>query len=124
MKEIAEEISASEWWNRRRPHYNIGLVVAGVLAFVAYAAIVSVFAEDKPNAEITAFKTMFQALGYLIAMGAANVCYFVGPVSERIIKPKDVRRYRKITYGLGFWFSVLVPFSIPALAAYGMVASA
>lgn len=124
MKDTEEEISGSEWWSRRRLHYNIGLVVAGVLAFVAYAAIVSVFMDHKPDVEITAFTIMFQALGYLIAMGVANVCYFLGPLSERTIKPKDVRRYRKITYGLGFWFSMLLPFSVPALAAYGVVASA
>ena len=118
MKERVEELSATEWWERRRLRYNVGLVVAGLLAFVAYASIMFTFEEKIPDAEISGFTTIFQAVGYLIAMGIANICYFLGPVSERILKPNDVSTYREITYRLGFWFSVLLPFSIPVFVGY------
>jgi len=50
-------------------------------------------------------------------IAVANVCYFLGPLSERFVRPADPERYRRICYRLGFWFSVLLPFSIPALLA-------
>jgi hypothetical protein len=49
--------------------------------------------------------------------GFGNLCYFIGPISERVVRPADPDRYRHICYRLGFWFSVLLPFSIPALLA-------
>ena len=70
-----------------------------------------------PEAEITLFTTAFQGIGYLFMMGVANVCYFAGPLSESLIKPKNVDRYRRVTFQLGMWFSVLLPFSIPVILA-------
>ena len=65
--------------------------------------------------KVTAFTTLFQGLGYLFMMGVANVLYCLGPLSERVVKPAHVAAYRQICYRLGFWFSVLLPFSIPGL---------
>jgi hypothetical protein len=124
VKKEVEQLSASEWWGRRRIRYSIGLVIAGFLAFVAYASIVFTFEKRIPDADITVFTAVFQAVGYLIAMGIANICYLLGPMSERILKPRNVTTYRKITYNLGFWFSVLLPFPIPALIGYVVVTSA
>jgi hypothetical protein len=50
-------------------------------------------------------------------MALANLGYFLGPWSERVLKPKDPDQYRKITFRLGFWFSMLLPFTIPAFLA-------
>jgi hypothetical protein len=109
--------NAKSWWEQRRLRYNIGLVVAGLLAFVCYVAAVDrgISAGAMPGAEITLFTTVFQAIGYLFMMGVANVCYFAGPLSESLVKPTNLDRYRRATYWLGFGFSVLLPFSIPAL---------
>jgi len=113
-------VSASEWWSRHRLRYNIGLVVAGFFAFACYVGVVS-WGDSIgaiPDAEVTLFTTAFQAVGYLFMMAVANICYFLGPLSERIIKPTDLETYRRITFRLGFWLSVLLPFSIPGLLAY------
>ena len=67
--------------------------------------------------EVTVFTTLFQGVGYLFMIGVANVFYFLGPLSERLIRPRDAERYRRICFRLGFWFSVLLPFSIPTLLA-------
>lgn len=109
--------NARSWWEQRRLRYNIGLVVAGLLAFVCYVGAVDrgISSGAMPGAEITLFTTAFQAMGYLFMMAVANLCYFVGPVSESIVEPTNLDRYRRVTYRLGFWFSVLLPFSIPAL---------
>ncbi|MDB6075824.1 MAG: hypothetical protein JWO89_3464 [Verrucomicrobiaceae bacterium] len=98
----------------RRFHYNVGLVIAGVLAFAAYVIVGWSFPPDD-EFEITVFDTFFQGIGYVFMMLLANVCFFLGPVSERYFKPVDVASYRRRNYARGFWFSVLLPFSIPAL---------
>lgn len=109
--------NAKGWWEQRRLRYNMGLVVAGLLAFICYVGAVDrgISAGAMPGAEITLFTTAFQAIGYLFMMAVANVCYLAGPLSESLVKPTNLDRYRRITYWLGFWFSVLLPFSIPAL---------
>lgn len=107
--------SASDWWRARRRRYNLGLVVAGVLAFIVYVVIGSVLLPADANFEITLFTTLLQGVGYLVMMGVANICYFLGPLLERVVLPSDPERYRRICYRLGFWFSLLLPFSIPAL---------
>lgn len=109
--------SPSAWWGARRLRYNIGLVVAGIVAFIAYVIVGSTLVPPDANFEITVFTTLFQGIGYLVMIGIANVFYFLGPVSERIISPRDPDRYRRICFGLGFWFSVLLPLCIPALLA-------
>jgi hypothetical protein len=105
------------WWAARRLRYNIGMVVAGILAFIAYVAVGSAWLPADADFEVTLFTTLFQGVSYLVMMGVANVFYFLGPLSERLIHPADPERYRRICYRLGFWFSILLPFSIPALVA-------
>lgn len=112
---------AMDWWERRRLKYNIGLVVAGVLASACYVLVVDrgISSGAMPGAEITLFTTAFRAVGYLFMMGMANICYFLGAFVEvRYIQQPNVERYQRVAYPLGFWFSVLLPFSIPALVAW------
>jgi hypothetical protein len=118
MYEKNEQLSTSEWWAKYRFRYNIGFVVAGIVAFVLYAAVIFNFEERIPGADITIFTTAFQGVCYLLAMGVANIFYYLGPVSERIFKPKNIFIYRVITFNLGFYFSVLLPFSIPVSVGY------
>jgi peptidoglycan/LPS O-acetylase OafA/YrhL len=106
------------WWRARRLRYNVALVVAGILAFVAYVAVCVTLLPKDADVEITLFTILFQGIGYLFMIGVANVCYFIGPLSERVMRPAKPERYRVICYRLGFWFSVLLPFSIPALLAF------
>ncbi|MGA2865177.1 MAG: hypothetical protein ABSF95_11930 [Verrucomicrobiota bacterium] len=103
------------WWAARRFRYNIALVVAGILAFIAYVAVGWTLLPADADFEVTLFTMLFQGIGYLVMIGVANVCYFLGPLSERFFRPTDPERYRRICYRLGFWFSVLLPFSIPVL---------
>jgi hypothetical protein len=114
---IENATSPSAWWSARRLRYNLGLVVAGILAFIAYVVVGSTMLQSDADFEVTIFTTLFQGVGYLFMIGVANVCYYLGPISERIVRPRDSDRYRRICFRLGFWFSVLLPFSIPALLA-------
>ena len=111
---------AREWWGKRRFRYNIGLVIAGLLAFACYVAVADrgISSGAMPCAEITLFTTAFQAVGYLFMIGVANICYLAGPLSEGLIRPTNVDRYRRVMFQLGLWFSVLLPFTVPVLVAW------
>ena len=65
--------------------------------------------------EITVLTALFQGFAYLVMVGVANLCYYLGPWSERLVRPANVARFRKIVFRLGFWFSVLLPFTPAAL---------
>lgn len=105
------------WWARRRLRYNVGLLIAGLVGFVFYAIAIDrcIDLRAPGDWEITIFTTVFQGFAYLIMIGAANLCYNLGPWSERLVRPANVARYRKIVFRLGFWFSVLLPFTPAAL---------
>ena len=118
MAESEQHVPTSEWWARRRLRYNVSLACAGIIAFVCYAAVVFAFEDVIPDADINALTIMFQGCGYLLVMGLANICFYVGPMSERICRPKRVERFRTVTYRLGYWFSMLLPFTVPALLLY------
>ena len=89
------------------------------MAFVCYVAVVDrgISTGAMPCAEITLFTTAFQGLGFIFMVAVANVCYLAGPFCESIIKPRNVGLYRNVTFQLGFWFSVLLPFAIPVIVA-------
>jgi len=106
--------SSRIWWESRRLRYNCGLVAAGVLAFAAYCVVCLMWLRD-PG--ITLFTTLIQGFAYLVMMGVANICYFIGRLLERFVKPGAVARYRRAAWLLGFWFSVLLPFAVPAALA-------
>ena len=111
-------LTARQWWEARRLRYNVGLIVAGALAFAAYLIVLALFHERIPGAEISLFTLLFQIIGYLFFMAAANVFYFLGALSERLPRVRDLESHRRTAYALGFWFSVALPFVVPALLAY------
>ena len=106
------------WWTARLLRYNVALVIAGILAFVAYVTVCVTLLPKDADVKITVFTTFFQGVGYLFMIGVAKVCYLIGPLSERVLRPADPDRYRRISYRLGLCFSVLLPFAVPALLAF------
>ncbi len=105
-----------EWWRKKRLNYNVGLLISGILAFILYIIVVEFIAmksEKNWEGELTIFTIFFQGIGYLIMIGIANLFYYLGPVSESIIKPKNSEKYRNLTYKIGYWFSFGIPFLIP-----------
>ncbi|MDO1512371.1 hypothetical protein Q2T41_06850 [Maribacter confluentis] len=104
-----------KWWSEKRLKYNLGLIISGFLAFIAYSLVVQYVIPPAPDVEITLFTIIFQGIAYLIMMGIANVFYNIGQFSEKIIKPKNVDGFRKWTFNIGFWISCFLPFSIPII---------
>jgi hypothetical protein len=96
------QVLAKEWWGRRRLRYNVGLLLGGLLAFAAQAAVISwgIFKgaiPPRPDPDAT-FMVLLDGIAYLLMMGLANMFYFLGECSEGIIKPADYDRYRRITF--------------------------
>ena len=105
------------WWSERRRRYNVSLLIAGFAGFLCYAIAVQRCIElhAPGDWEITIFTTIFQGFAYLVAMGVANVCYFLGPWAEGIIGPRNVAAFRATAFRLGLWFSVLFPLTPSAV---------
>jgi hypothetical protein len=109
------EMTPWQWWQSKRLKYNWGLVKAGFFAFVAYAISVEIFIEYLEDVEITLFTMLFHGLFYLFAILVANIVYTGGPLLEYLLRPTDASRYRKIAFNSGYWFSFVLPFSVPLL---------
>ncbi len=111
---------AEKWWARRRRRYNIGLLIAAPLGFIFYTWSVSQCINLHVNGgrEITVLTIVFQGFAYLVVIGVANLCYYLGPWSERVVRPTNVESYRKIAFRLGFWFSVVVLPLAPSALLY------
>jgi hypothetical protein len=105
------------WLSGRRLRFNVALLVAGLPGFICYAVAVQrcIDLHAPGDWEITIFTTLFQGFAYLVMLGVANVCYLLGPWSERVLRPHNVATYRTIAFRLGFWFSVLLPFTPSAI---------
>jgi hypothetical protein len=113
MHSLADE--SFRWWLDRLPKYNLGLVIAGISAFIAYVLIGSLLLPATEEFEVTFFTLLVQGLGYLIMMVVANVCYFIGPVSESVLRPDDVVRYREKSYKFACQLSFALPFCVPVM---------
>lgn len=108
-------VSSFAWWEARRLRYNIGLIAAGLLAFVAYFIVGCTLLPADAHFNVPGLITLLHGIGYLVMIGLANIFYCLGPFGEMFVRAAHVVRYRRICYGLGFWFSVLLPFTIPVL---------
>ena len=105
----------NEWWRKKRSKYNIGLIISGIVAFILQITVVEIVSNESNYLELdmTIFTIFFQAIGYLIMIGIANLFYYLGPISEKIFEPKDSEKYRNTTFKIGFWFSCGLPLLIP-----------
>ena len=115
MEEAPQSLTTWQWWAARRRHYNIGLIISGIIAFICYVTVVWTFEDRFPEAEVTIFTTFFQGLGYLVMIGVANLLFFLGPISERVIRPINPLHFRMLAYRMGFWGSVSLPILIPII---------
>ncbi len=115
--------TSRSWWGARRLHYNIGLLIAGPAAFVCYLTILHAFEDVFPEIDVTIFTILLQCFAYGFFIVLANICYYLGPIAEAFVRPKRVVLFRKVTYRLGFCFSVALSFSVPLLSIITIVVS-
>lgn len=113
---IQSKTLAKKWWANRRMKYNIGLVIAGILAFVCYViAGVNLIMPYDNDFEITLFTTAFQGAGYLFMMLIANLFYNLGYWVDKNYNKRNSEKFRRRLFNLGFWGSFALPFMIPVL---------
>ena len=117
---------AWRWWEGRRLRYNIGLALAGWAAWGLFALEFLLISPQVLNAPfgLSLSLTLGQGLAWLVAMGVANILFLLGPVSEMVLRPADADDYRRRMFGLGFWFSMAVPFIFPALMLINLLSLA
>ncbi len=118
--------SASSWWAARRLRYNLILLLGAAGSFVSLLAVGWLFEARLPCLEITAFSVLFGGILFVAGLGLANLCYFLGPLSERLVHPKNVLAFRRAAFTLGTGFSLALIF-LPVVgnlvaAAFGPVA--
>ena len=101
----APPLSASQGWGEGRWRSNKGLVMAGACGLVAYI-MAAALASSRVEVEVTVFTLAFQAVGYLSAIGLANICYSLGAILEIFVPRRHGETYRRRAYALGFWFSL------------------
>lgn len=116
MKEKIISDEVTQWWESRRWRYNLGLILAGILAFLLYAVlgIILIMPNDQ-EFDITLFTIVFQGFGYLLMMGIANSLYNLGEYYDRKNNNLNDIKYRERLFKKGFWFSVCLPFLIPLM---------
>lgn len=109
-------VSSKKWWSNRRKKYNVGLVMAGVVAFICYAIVGAtlIMPYDK-QFEITLFTTVFQGIGYLFMLLIANLFYNLGYWVDQMFNSSNSHTFRQRLFNIGFWFSCGLPFLIPTL---------
>ena len=116
MTENQAKDQITQWWESRRWKYNLGLIAAGILAFILYALFgITLIMPYDQEFEITLFTIIFQGFGYLVLMGIANLFYNLGAQYDRKYNISNDPKYRERLFKKGFWFSVLLPFLIPFL---------
>lgn len=117
MTQTAIEPPERGWWGQHLRAYNVRLALATLIVFAVHISIL--FAKS----EITAFTLVYMILSYLLAIGIANVGYFLGSIGERILKTAYLVAYRKIAYNVSLWLFILVVFLSPLIVGSIIVMS-
>jgi hypothetical protein len=103
-------LSAAQWWAARRLRYNLALVGGAAVSFLSLAAVGWLFAARLPCLEITVFSVAVGGVLFLVGVGLANLCYYLGPLSERWLHPKNLLGFRRLAFALGTAFSLALIF--------------
>jgi hypothetical protein len=103
-------LSAAAWWGARRWRYNTVLLLGAVTSFLGLLALGRLFEARLPCLEITAFSVAFGGIAFLVGLGLANLCYYLGPLSERWLHPKNVLGFRRAAFALGTALSLFLIF--------------
>ena len=115
--------SSRSWWAAHRLRHNVVLLAAAPVSLVGLLVVVWLFESRLPCLEITAFSLMVDGVLFLVGLGFANLCYFLGPISERVLRPSNAAAFRRRSFALGTGFSLVLIFlpvvGIVIAAAFG-----
>lgn len=104
------------WWEGRRMTYNISIIVSGVISFVLFAYIGWTYIQPfEPQFEITLFTIIFQAIGFGVMVGIANLFFGLGYWADKNFNSKNSDKFRLRLFYTGTAFSIFLPLTIPTL---------
>jgi hypothetical protein len=118
----AQSLSAVDrrsFWQGRRLRFNIALLASGLLAGLAFAAVLVAWTvwppppEDFGHADFELLPLVLAPFAFGFAMVLANGLYLLGPVSEALLRPKNADAFRRRTYALGVSVAVALPWLVP-----------
>ncbi len=116
---------AWNWWELRRLSYNLALAIAGWLAFAAAVSLAYGFGKPVWSTWQEALgSVLFMGAGYLVVIGAANVCFLLGAITESLARPADSERFRRRAHAMGVWGSFATPFLFPLVVLANLIAHA
>jgi hypothetical protein len=98
----------------------MALVLAAPVSCLSLLVIWGLFEDRLPCLEITLPQIFAGAIFFGFGLVLANICYFLGPLSEQIIRPRNAASFRRRVYGAGVAFSLLLVF-LPPLANLAVV---
>lgn len=113
--ETETEAERKAWWSARRNRYNVSLLIAGPISGTILISTAWLFEDRLPCVEITIPNLIGWAFLFLVGIAVANLCYSLGPLSERLIRPRNAPVFRRRTYGMGVAFSLLLIFAPPIM---------
>ena len=94
-----------DWWGKRRLKYNLGLIIAGLTAFILYTILGEfLIAPYDTTFQVTLFTIFFQGVGYLFMMLIANLLYYLGPYVDKQYNKNNSNTFRQRLFNFGFWF--------------------
>lgn len=110
MSTSSPTASAFTWWAARRLRYNLLLLVAAPLSSACLLLVWWAFEARLPCLEVTLVSLFFGGLLFGVGLGLANLCYYLGPLSEKLLRPSNVIAYRRVAFGFGVGLSPILVF--------------
>jgi len=110
----AADAGSADWWASRRLRYNLMLLCAAPISLVCLWVVWWLFEDRLPCQQVTGFSLMFGAILFAAGLVAANICFYLGPLIERLVSAQFVSLYRRSAFAMGAGFSLLLIF-IPAI---------
>jgi hypothetical protein len=117
---------AWRWWRGQRLTFNLSLAIADGAAYGLNAAIFYLGFHHPIWLSVGGGVAMTLFLGalFLLLMGAANIAFLLGPLSEAWLKPADRAGFRNAAFGLGLGASIALPFLFPLANLARLIAHA
>jgi hypothetical protein len=109
-------------WSTRRHRYNVALVASGVVAGIAFFAVLIAREVWPPppgeyaHADFEMLSLIGGPIAFAIGVGLANLCYSLGARVELLLRPRNPESFRHRAFSLGLAFSVALPWIIPVNA--------
>lgn len=109
---LSQATITKRWWWSKRKQYNIGLLVAGFLAFVAYCTIEKITAMRDDESTASFFWLVPLTIVYLMVMCVANVFYTLGWIVDISFNKNNSQLFRERLFAVGYWFSFSLPIAL------------